>query len=93
MAKAAKRKVLTMSVNILGDTPKQQWLNAITIFETAITSNVDDVNFRLCNECQFPCEPEDRDECHNFHGLDVASKTTKDFANEMRRLIEGMFED
>lgn len=31
-----------MAINILGETPKQQWLNAIMIFELAISSNMED---------------------------------------------------
>ena len=72
-----------MTVNIMGDTPKEQWLNAIMIYEECIYENIrlvrDDIEADWCNS-QAPGDVE---------RLDIAMRTTKNFAAEMRRLVEG----
>ena len=85
------------TINILGDTPKQQWLNAITIFETCIIGNARNVRDGLCDMCS-PSFSEGVhlgdgvDECDAKHSLDVVIEQTKVFADEMRRLVEGVFD-
>ncbi len=75
------------TVNILGDGPREQWLAAIGIYETCITENTrivrDELNYGLdASEMEFdPMEM-----------LEIAMKETKNFADEMRRLVEGVFE-
>ena len=69
------------TVNILGETQKEQWLNAINIYSMVVESNMVAAKFEL---------PSDGDA---YHGLCVASNTLKDFADEMRRLVEGVFDD
>ena len=73
-----------MAINILGDTPKQQWLNAIMIFETCIYENVRTVHEDA--EFAFGCGADGY-----YKNLEIAMRTTKDFADEMRRLVEGTF--
>ena len=75
------------TVNILGDTPKQQWLNAITIFETCIYENVRAVRHDL------DWYDRDFDDDSGVERLDIAMRETRNFADEMRRLVEGVFDD
>ena len=77
---------MSKSINILGDTPKEMWLSAIMIFEMAITSNVRYVQDEIDHGAEDPLGAESH-EC-----LDRALKQTRDFADEMRRLVEGVFE-
>lgn len=77
------------TVNILGDTPKQQWLNAIMIFETCIYENT-----RMARDGVrdgFGYELDEGEQV--FEWLDIAMRNTKNFADEMRRLVEGVFDD
>ena len=75
---------MSKTVNILGDTPKQQWLNAITIFETCIYENArsvrEDLNYFDRDFDDGSCEER----------LDVVMRTVKNFACEMRRLVDGI---
>lgn len=80
---------MSKTVNILGDTPKQQWLNAINLMELSITGNL--VPARNTIESDFGYDPDEWDgvsEC-----IDYAIEHTKIFADEMRRLVEGAFDD
>ena len=80
---------MSKTVNILGDTPKQQWLNAIMIFEECIKGNiVDSIDYFEANEGYEDCIEE-----KNAEQLKIAKKVTGDFADEMRRLVEGVFDD
>ena len=83
------------TVNILGDTPKQQWLNAIGIMELCIGSNARnalDTMDGLCGMApRWDCD--ECDECGRCHSLEVVVEQTKVFADEMRRLVEGVFDD
>ena len=74
---------MAVTVNILGDTPKEQWLNAIMIFEECIYGNMRIVNDFLEDEAD-----NDILEC-----CDIAMRNTRNFADEMRRLVEGVFND
>lgn len=89
------------TVNILGDTPKQQWLNAISIYELCIRENARNVRDELMIGCEFCSCSEacgmddpygDLVECSKCHSLDVVMEQAKNFADEMRRLVEGVFE-
>ena len=84
-----------MAINIMGETPKQQWLNAIFIMETCIgcnARNVLDTMDELCDRTQardcYECE-----ECGKCHSLEIVVEQAKVFADEMRRLVEGVFDD
>lgn len=71
------------TINILGDTPKQQWLNAIMIFEECICGNMRIVHDFL----------EDEADNRELECCEIAMRNTKAFADEMRRLVEGAFDD
>ena len=75
------------TINILGDTPKQQWLNAIMIFEECIYGNVRIVHDVLAADMS------DFDWDGELENLDIAMRNTRNFADEMRRLVEGVFDD
>ena len=78
-----------MAINILGETPKQQWLNAIGIFELAIGSNLrESVEYFEMNGGH-----DDEIEERNAEQLATAGRILGDFADEMRRLVEGVFDD
>ena len=80
---------MSKTINILGDTPKQQWLNAIMIFEECIKGNiVDSIDYFEANEDYEDCIEE-----KNAEQLKIAKKVAGDFADEMRRLVEGVFDD
>lgn len=72
-----------ITVNILGETQKEQWLNAIMIYEECICANMRTVYDFL----------EDEADGRELDCFGVAMRTTKDFADEMRRLVEGVFND
>lgn len=86
---------MAVTVNILGDTPKQQWLNAINIMHLAIESNIEfAMNARAEEEpsnVYFDALGGDDDEVHE--ALEKALKIKNDFADEMKRLVEGVFND
>jgi hypothetical protein len=88
---------MSKTVNILGDTPKQQWLNAIMIFEECIAGNGRIVRDGLCDMCSPDYAQEihlgqECDDCPMKHSAEVVVEQTKVFADEMRRLVEGEFE-
>ena len=74
------------TVNILGDTPKQQWLGAINLMEFAITSNVSMAHGKLYEIADGKCD-------EVLACLDNAKKQIKLFADEMRMLVEGVFDE
>lgn len=78
---------MSKSVNILGDTPKQQWMNAVSIFEMCLDGNARIVRDGMCEMCEGDC-----DECEQVHSINVVIEQTKVFADEMRRLVEGVLE-
>ena len=87
-----------MAINILGDTPKQQWLNAIMIFEECIAGNARNVRDELCDMCSAGYSEEAHlgyglDVCEAKHSAEIVVEQTKVFADEMRRLVEGVFDD
>ena len=93
---------MAKTINILGDTPKQQWLNAIGIYELCIRENARNVRDELMIHCEFgsgayECgidEPYGECvECSKCHSLDVVMEQGKNFADEMRRLVEGVFDE
>lgn len=73
------------TINILGDTQKERWLNAIGIYETAIVANVQDARNDIT---QFVVDDESD---WDFTSLDAARRITVDFADEMRRFVEGVY--
>ena len=90
---------MSESINILGSTPKEQWLNAINIFEMCLDDNariVRDGLHEMCNgdvECD-ECNAEHWDgECPYMHSANVLVEQTKVFADEMKRLVEGVFDE
>jgi len=79
---AGKVVVMEKTVNILGETAKEQWLTAIRIYSMAIEANI--------NEGMMQCHlmPErEPTEC-----FETAIKVLGDFTEEMVRLVEGVFE-
>ena len=71
------------TVNILGDTAKQQWLSAINIYHLAIQSNI---------EFAINAAENERDD-GELRALDKAHELVGDFTDEMRRLVEGVFDE
>ena len=86
---------MAKTVNILGDTPKEQWLNAIMIFEECICGNARIVREGLDEQCNgdldcCDCNEKNWDgDCPYSRSADVVIEQTKVFADEMRRLVEG----
>ena len=82
------------TVNILGDTPKQQWLNAIGIMEFALESNIDNARWYCSNAktefCDELCDPEDNE---GVESGCAAKRVLKVGADEMRRLVEAVLDD
>lgn len=85
---------MSKTVNILGDSPKQQWMNAVGIFELCICENVRSVLETMDGLCDRTYRPDSDEctECNRCHSLEVTVKAGHDFADEMRRLVEGVFE-
>jgi len=86
---------MSNGINILGETPKEQWLNAIGIMELCIGSNarnVLDTMDGLCDRAPMH-DCDECDECGRCRSLEVVVEQTKVFADEMRRLVEGAFGD
>ena len=83
------------TINILGDTAKQQWLSAINIYHLAIQSNIEfAMNARAEEEpscVYFDALGGDDDEIQE--ALEKAHKLVGDFTDEMRRLVEGVFDE
>ena len=84
---------MSEGINILGDTPKEQWLNAINIFELCIGANAKNVLDSMDGICDRKPnrDVEECEECGRCHSLEVVVEQTKVFADEMRRLVEGVF--
>ena len=86
---------MTKTINILGDTPKQQWLTAIMIFEECIAGNARNVLDRMDGICdrnpRVDCEK--CEECGRCRSLEIVVEQTKAYSDEMRRLVEGVFDD
>jgi len=90
---------MNKTVNILGDTPKEQWLNAINIYELCICENARNVAENLPDVCNIDeercwrsgCDP-DWEECRMCESLDIVRRQGKAFADEMRRLVEEVME-
>lgn len=80
---------MSKTVDILGETPKEQWLNAIGIYELVVGSNLSDSIAYFESNGGFEGAIEDR----NAEQLRTANKVLKDFADEMRRLVEGVFDE
>jgi len=85
----------TITINILGETAREQWLSAINIMSYAVESNID-AGWMRASECidwdalecegEFHCGEEAED------SFITAKKLLHEFADEMRRLVEGVFE-
>lgn len=72
------------TVNILGDTAKKQWLNAIDIYSLAIGANVETALNKLD-------EGWDAEEMRE--PLEAALRVLDSYTQEMKRLVEGVFDD
>lgn len=84
---------MSKTVNILGETAKEQWLNAITIFEMCIWSNARNVLESMDGICDRRFgHDEECEECGRCHSLMVVVEQTKNFAGEMRRLVNRMMD-
>lgn len=75
---------MSKTVNILGETPKEQWLNAISIFDLAIGANIETALEKLDEGWE---AEEMRDP------LETALMVLNDYTAEMQRLVEGVFDD
>ena len=73
---------MATTINILGETAKEQWLNAIRLYGIVIESNVAHVRGVL----QGIGVEEGMDELY------AASRALTDFEDEMTRLVEGVME-
>ena len=69
-------------VNILGDSPREQWLNAIDLYLIVIGSNIKAVRNGL-DGCS------DETDAIACERLDSAMNVLQEFGNEMKRLVEG----
>ena len=69
-------------VNILGNTPKEQWMNAIDLYLIVIGSNIKAVRNSL-DGCS------DETDAIACERLDSAMNVLQEFGNEMKRLVEG----
>ena len=76
---------MSRTVNILGDTPKEQWLNAIGICDMAIYANVDEARKHLV-------EGFSEDDDAVLECLKAIERVLANYTTEMRRLVEGVFE-
>ena len=66
-------------VDILGDTMKQKWLNAIDLYLIVVGSNINAARANLGEENAAACER-----------LDSAKNVLHEFGEEMKRLVEGV---
>ena len=73
-----------MTVNILGDTPKQQWLNAIMLYNVTIESNIIEAE-RLIRA--------DGGKDEAVECLETAIRVLGEYRAEMSRLVKGVFND
>jgi len=69
-------------MNVLGDSPKEQWLNAIDLYLIVIGSNIKAVR----NSLDGGSDETDAVACER---LDSAMNVLQEFGNEMKRLVEG----
>ena len=75
---------MSKTINILGDTPKQQWKTAIMLYNVTIESNIVEAQRLIrCHKSR-----EDAIEC-----LDTAVRVLGEYRAEMNRLVEGVFDD
>ncbi len=72
------------TVNILGDTPKQQWLNAIMLYNVTIESNIIEAE-RLIRA--------DGGKDEAVECLETAIRVLGEYRAEMSRLVKGVFND
>ncbi len=77
-----------MVYNILGDTPKQQWLNAIDLYSMVIETNIASVRHGLDEGCEMP-----NIGCEACEMLYSASSALEAFKDEMKRLVEAVFDE
>lgn len=71
------------TINILGDTPKQQWLNAIGICNMAIESNLVTAENAVTSG----------DEDMAIETIETAKRVLADYTAEMRRLVNAVFKE
>ena len=72
------------TVNILGDSAREQWKNAIMLYNLAIESNIIEAQRQMRDYGS----RKDAMEC-----LDTAIRVLGDYRAEMNRLVEGVFDD
>ena len=90
---------MSETVKIMGDTPKEQWMSTIGIFEMCICENAREVRRSLQDGCDIDEEKcgiadsyGDCVVCNKCHSLNIVVEQGHVFADEMRRLVEGVFE-
>lgn len=75
---------MDFAVEILGDTPKEKWLNAIDLYCIVIGANINAVRSGLD-------EGSDSEQIGAVacERLDSAKEVLREFGDEMKRLVEG----
>lgn len=76
---------MSKTINILGDTPKEQWLSATRIYEVCIISNLDAALSKI-EEVEMNTDT-DMSECRD--NINTARRESLNFINDMRQVIEG----
>jgi len=72
------------TINILGETAREQWKNAIMIYNVTIESNVIEAQRLMCHYD----DAEGANEC-----LDTAIRVLGEYRAEIVRLVEGVFNE
>jgi len=72
------------TVNLLGNTPREQWLNAISILDMTIGANLQHALNVLVMD--------DADDGEAVEAIKAADRVLADYTAEMRRLVEAVFE-
>lgn len=79
----------TIKFNPLGDTPREQWLNMIQIFDMCIDSNLTrSIDYMHDND-----QHEDGIEGELAEELETARERLGDYTNEMRRFVNAVFDE
>lgn len=76
---------MSKTINILGDTPKEQWLSATHIYEVCIISNLDNALSKL-EEIEMNTDI-NISECRE--SIRIARRESLNFINDMRQVIQG----
>ena len=70
----------TFTVKMLGESQKEQWTNAIGVYALVIRANAEDIRFNSDDE-------------RIVGACGSILRVLDDFEKEMKRLVEGVFDD